>query len=119
LGSARDLLRPGGVMFAAVPDAGSFVARTLGRRWWSVQHMHLHQFTRASLLSLLHGVGFAPVWLGTHPKVFTARYYAERLGGYARWLERAATGTAEFLHLDRRLVAPNLRDRVAVIATRR
>ncbi|MDQ1396830.1 MAG: hypothetical protein QOG64_2089, partial [Acidimicrobiaceae bacterium] len=42
----RQLLRPGGVLFLTVPDAGSVLARVLGRRWWSVLPMHLQYFTR-------------------------------------------------------------------------
>ena len=30
------LLRPGGVLYLALPDAGSRLARLMGRRWWSV-----------------------------------------------------------------------------------
>jgi len=43
------LLVPGGSVFMATPDAGSIVARALGRRWWSVLPMHLQYFTRGSL----------------------------------------------------------------------
>ncbi|MDQ6805450.1 MAG: class I SAM-dependent methyltransferase, partial [Actinomycetota bacterium] len=35
LARVRDLLAPGGIVWLAVPDAGSGVARVLGKRWWS------------------------------------------------------------------------------------
>src|SRR5581483_2392764 len=76
LREAHRLLEPGGVAWITVPDAGSRLARTLGRRWWSVLPMHLQYFTAASMERLLARHGFRILWKGTHAKVFTARYYA-------------------------------------------
>ena len=42
-----ELLAPGGVLALELPDAGSRVARMLGKRWWSVIPTHIHYFTRA------------------------------------------------------------------------
>jgi SAM-dependent methyltransferase len=90
----RELLVPGGIMWLALPDAGSRVARTMRRRWWSVLPTHVQYFTRGSLSTLLRRSGFEPLELSTAPKVFTVRYYLERIGGYsprsARALVRAA-----------------------------
>ncbi len=49
LARIRSLLAPGGVLWLALPDAGSAVARALGRRWWSVIPTHAQYFTRGSL----------------------------------------------------------------------
>jgi SAM-dependent methyltransferase len=110
-------LEPGGVLFATVPDAGSRVARTLGSRWWAVLPMHVQYFTRRSMALLLERHGFAVAEVDTHPKVFTARYYADRLslvlpggGAVPRAVER--------LGLAERPVAPDLGDRMAVVAVR-
>jgi SAM-dependent methyltransferase len=43
------LLAPDGVLWLALPDAGSRVARAIGRRWWSVIPTHVQYFTRASI----------------------------------------------------------------------
>jgi hypothetical protein len=52
----------------------------------------------------------------THPKVFTATYYADRLAGYspaaARTVNRAMTAVGQ----DERLIGPDFRDRMQVIA---
>ncbi|TML81718.1 MAG: class I SAM-dependent methyltransferase [Actinobacteria bacterium] len=112
------LLEPGGAVFMATPDAGSAVARLLGRRWWSVLPMHLQYFTRGSLSLLLQRHGFRIRWIKTHAKSFSARYYAERLGGYSSSIERVALrGLRTFGKLDR-LVSPDFHDRMAVLATR-
>lgn len=115
---ARDLLEPDGALFVTVPDAGSPLARILGRRWWSVLPMHLQYFTRSTATRLLERHGFRIRHLGTHAKVFSRRYYADRVGEFvpvvgprtAAWV--AGTAGAG------RLVAPDLRDRMAIVAQR-
>ncbi|MBV9410086.1 MAG: class I SAM-dependent methyltransferase [Acidimicrobiia bacterium] len=118
LGVAHELLEPGGVLYLTVPDAGSTLARLLGRRWWSVLPMHLQYFTRQSLSRLVGSSGFNVHSLRTHAKAFSARYYAERLGGYSSTLEQAAVKTLEALNVADRLVAPDLHDRMALLAIR-
>jgi SAM-dependent methyltransferase len=110
------LLRPGGIVWMALPDAGSLVARGLRGRWWSVIPTHVQFFTRRSMRTLLERRGWAVLEIGTAPKAFSVGYYLERIGGYsprvARGLVRAArrTGVAD------RMWAPDFRDRMAVIA---
>lgn len=113
-----ELIEPGGALFVTVPDAGSRLARALGRRWWAVLPMHVQYFTRRSMLRLLEDHGFDVRSVTTHAKLFSRRYYLERLASFAPpagpILERvAARMTAE------RLVGPDLRDRMAVVAVRR
>jgi len=112
---ARRIVGAGGVLLATVPDAGSVMARMLGRRWWSVVPMHVQFFTAASLTSLLTSTGFRVVEVTTHPKTFSVRYYADRLGAFmppARPLLAAATRRG----LGDRLVTPDFRDRLMVVA---
>lgn len=116
LATVAELIEPGGGLYLTVPDAGSGLARVMGRRWWSVLPMHLQYFTRGSLDELLRRNGFRVELMTTHAKVFTTRYYAERLGGYAAPLGRVAVGVAQRLGVDGRLVAPEFRDRVATLA---
>jgi hypothetical protein len=90
----------------------------LGSRWWSVLPMHLQYFTRPSVDRLLRAHRFVPRWRGTHAKVFTARYYAERLGGYHAGIGKAAVTLLERAGLAQCLVAPDFRDRLAVLCTK-
>lgn len=110
------LLRPGGVVYLALPDAGSVVARRLGARWWSVLPTHVQYFTRASLTRLLSTRGFTVEWMGTAPKAFTVRYYLERLQGYSEPVAAGAVAVAERARVADRLVWPDFRDRIAVVA---
>ena len=119
-GEALDLiaraLRPGGVLLLVLPDAGSRVARALGRRWWSVIPTHVQYFTRASLATLLHRHGYEVLDVRTAPKAFSVRYYAGRVMGYSPVLGRALVRAAERAGVADRLWAPDFGDRMAVLA---
>lgn len=110
------LSAPGGVVLLLLPDAGSLVARALGRRWWSVIPTHVQYFTRRSLVTLLERHGFRPLELGTAPKAFTVRYYLDRIGGYSRRGSRALVALAERASVADRLWSADFHDRLAVVA---
>jgi hypothetical protein len=77
---------------------------------------HVHYFTRSSLVRLLSGHGFAPEWVGTAPKAFSVGYYLGRLEGYSPALASVAVRAAGAVGLADRLVWPDFRDRMAVVA---
>jgi SAM-dependent methyltransferase len=110
------LLAPGGVLWLAVPNAGSAAARALGPRWWSVIPTHVHYFTPTSLFVALGRAGLAPRERRTDPKVFTVRYYLDRLRGYAPPVAGALVGAAAAAGVADRMVAPDFGDRLAVAA---
>lgn len=113
-----ELLAEGGVLYLALPDAGSAVARVLGRRWWSVIPTHVHLFTRGSLRTLLGRTGFEVVEATTAPKAFTVRYYLDRLRGYSPGAARALVAGARRVGVADRMWAPDFRDRMGVVARR-
>jgi SAM-dependent methyltransferase len=110
------LSRPDAVLYLALPDAGSRVARAMGRRWWSVLPTHVQYFTRRSLATLLARHGWRVLELGTAPKAFTVRYYLGRLGGYWPPLARGMTAGAEAIGVADRIWAPDFRDRMYAVA---
>ena len=112
----RRSLAPGGVLILLLPNAGSRLARLLGRRWWSVIPTHVHYFTPASVARLLRRHGFEVVHQSTDPKAFTVRYYLEKGGGYAPRLSRMLVRVAEAIGIADRMWAPDFRDRMTVIA---
>jgi SAM-dependent methyltransferase len=118
LDRAGGLLAPGGVLVLLLPDAGSRVARLLGRRWWSVIPTHVHYFTRASAATMLERHGYRMRYVATDPKDFTVRYYLAKGSGYAPRLSRALVRAAEAAGVAERLWAPDFRDRMIVIAGR-
>ncbi len=66
LAHVRLLLKPGGMLVIAVPNAGSLEARLFGRWWfpWELPR-HLYHFEKASLAKLLEAAGFRTVRLRT------------------------------------------------------
>jgi SAM-dependent methyltransferase len=81
----RERLKPGGWLFLSTPDAGSIVARLMGRHWHymdPVQHINL--FSRSNLSRALLGAGFTIRncrYLG-HP--YRVSYVLNRLSYLAR-----------------------------------
>lgn len=112
------LLAPGGVLVLVLPDAGSRVARLLGARWWSVIPTHVQYFTRASLRTLLARQGWQVIETSTAPKAFSVGYYLNRVQGYSPALGRGLAGAARAARQHDRLVAPDFRDRMLVLARR-
>ncbi|MEA2309846.1 MAG: hypothetical protein QOI65_2132 [Thermoleophilaceae bacterium] len=110
------LLRPGGIAWLALPDAGSAVARGLRARWWSVIPTHVQFFTRRSLRTLLERQGWTVLEVRTAPKAFSVGYYLERVGGYSPRVARGLVGLARRAGLADLMWAPDFRDRMAVIA---
>jgi len=113
---AKAPLAPGGVLVMALPDAGSRVARLMGRRWWSVIPTHVHYFTRHSMATMLARQGFDLVEVDTAPKAFTVGYYLDRVSGYAPGLAGRLRRSAGRAGVADRVWAPDFRDRMLVIA---
>jgi SAM-dependent methyltransferase len=112
------VLKPKGVVFIATPNVQSLMARVLRRRWWSVIPNHLWYFSPDTLSSLLRKARLEPVEHTTHPKTFSIDYYAGRLGGYNTLVGRAARRVGGVFGGRHRLVTPNFRDRIAMLAVR-
>jgi 2-polyprenyl-3-methyl-5-hydroxy-6-metoxy-1,4-benzoquinol methylase len=88
----RELLRPRGWLFVSTPDAGSLVARLLGRRWHYLDPVqHITVFSRKSLRALLEGAGFDVVTVRSLGHDYRVRYALDRL---CYLHPRGATGAA-------------------------
>jgi SAM-dependent methyltransferase len=116
LARMKALLAPGGVLVLAVPDAGSRIARVLGKRWWSVIPTHIHYFTRPSITTMLDRAGFEVLEMATDPKSFTIEYYLDKGSGYLPGVSRTMVRIARRLHVAHRMWTPDFRDRLLVIA---
>jgi hypothetical protein len=53
----------------------------------------------------------------TAPKVFSVRYYLDRVGGYSPRLARVLVNVAERMGVSERMWGPDLRDRMVMLAT--
>lgn len=115
---AVELLEPGGALYLTTPDAGSAIAKAMGSRWWSVLPMHVQYFTRDSIRQLIENHGLKVRSIRTHPKVFTSTYYADRLAGYSTGAARTVNRVLSRTGQNQRLIAPDFRDRMQVIAVK-
>jgi 2-polyprenyl-3-methyl-5-hydroxy-6-metoxy-1,4-benzoquinol methylase len=81
LTEAARVVRPSGFLILSTPDAGSGVARLLGRRWpgWAKVPEHLYFFDRVSLVRLLHETGFEVQSAQYVSITVTAAFAARRL----------------------------------------
>lgn len=78
---AARVVRPGGVIVLSTPDAGSTVARLLGKRWpgWSKIPEHLFFFDRINLVRLVQECGFTVTSWRYVSITVTAGYAVRRL----------------------------------------
>ncbi|WP_205696647.1 class I SAM-dependent methyltransferase [Conexibacter sp. SYSU D00693] len=113
-----ELLRPGGVLAMMLPDAGSRLARRMGKRWWSVLPTHVQYFTRSSMRTLLETNGWTVLDMDTQPKAFSVRYYLSRIEGYSKPVGKALVRGAEAAKVADRMWAPDFGDRMLVVARR-
>jgi SAM-dependent methyltransferase len=94
----RDLLKPGGYLFANVPNVDSLMARLFGRRWPLWLPEHLNYFNRRSLEECSRRAGLASVRFGRRPTAFSIGYIAYRLSQHhvpgAAFLHRVFSETS-------------------------
>ncbi len=81
LTAIRGRLRPGGWLFLSTPDAGSLVARLMGRRWHFLDPVqHLHLFSRERLATVLGRAGFEMIDVRSFGRSYRIDYILKRLG---------------------------------------
>ncbi len=74
LGRVGDLLRPGGVVFAATPALDSWSARLMGRHWMDYKPEHLFYFDRRTVSQLFDRAGFDDVTITPGRKALSLDY---------------------------------------------
>lgn len=117
LEEVRRILRPGGYCFLTVPDAGTWLARGLGGRWFGYRKAGEHTvfFTRAVLRALLTQAQLLPVDVRQGVWPCDLQFLVEKFAQYSPLLSRAglaglrATGLGErivrFPFIDMQVVA--------------
>lgn len=55
---AAKLLKPEGILLINFPDMGTWQAKLAGRRFWWILSVHLHHFTKRSILDICLRTGF-------------------------------------------------------------
>lgn len=113
------LLVSGGRVLILTPDAGSAIARALGRRWWGVFDDHNFYFDRPALARLLADTGFSVERFASFGRRFPVAAWAAKLrtygGAWGRWSEKLVRS----LHIGSWPLAVNLGDQMVCLARRR
>lgn len=117
----RDLVAPGGHLFLSTPDAGSAVARAMGRHWHyldPVQHIVL--FGRKNLARLLEDTGFRVRSVRSFGHHYRVGYVLDRLSYlHAGTLGRAIAPALRAARIaEQRTIYINLRDVMGLVAER-
>lgn len=82
--TAKQLLKPDGLLVVSVPDSNSWSAKIMGKYWFGYRHKeHLFHFTKNSLYTLLKKAGFSDIVInGDIPRPYLLTYYFERVNFY-------------------------------------
>jgi 2-polyprenyl-3-methyl-5-hydroxy-6-metoxy-1,4-benzoquinol methylase len=118
LEAAFRLLNPGGALYVATIDAGSPVARLLGRRWPWLMDMHLYYFNRETIAVLLDQVGFDVETIGHYTHVVSVDYLLRKVSSSFGPLRPVSAGIRKVVPRDARLPV-NVGDNMLVVARRR
>jgi SAM-dependent methyltransferase len=119
----RRILRDGGLLSIITPDAGSLVARLLGKRWEEFRRVreHVYFFSRRTIAEMLHRAGFDVLKFESAGKAFYLGPAIERLKYYA-WdgaLTSKATKWVYRLGLDKKRIYVNPLTKMTVYARKR
>ena len=117
LQSAFRLIEPGGTLHLSTIDAGSLVARGMGRRWPWLMDMHLYYFDRSTMTRLLHEVGFRSISVGDYTHYVSLRYLLAKMEALAGPAAPAVASAARVVPGGWR-VPVNLGDNMLVQAVR-
>lgn len=121
LKKTNKILSPGGLIAINTPDASSFLAKFLGRRWHLiVPPEHLALFGRRSLEILLQKNGFDIVHVDRIGKKFSLRYIFKVLANYQKfflWRKMADCLANNFI--GKISIPLNMRDNIFVIARKK
>ncbi len=82
--TAKQLLKPGGLLVVSVPNSNSWSAKIMGKYWFGYRHKeHLFHFTKDSLNILLKKAGFSNIIINKDiPRPYLLTYYLERINFY-------------------------------------
>ena len=124
LKKAHALLKPDGLLFLSTPDAGSFIARLMGRLWYHYDPLqHLCYFSSATLRMALSMCGFKMLALRHAGRCFNIEYLAYRFkytypGLWGNATYAILRPLLRLLHIKSRHVRLNMGDIMTVCAAR-
>lgn len=82
IGLVKDLVKPDGLIFVAVPSLDSLSAKLMGRHWMEFKLEHLYYFDKATLTRLLSEAGFIDIRIRPGRKLLNLYYIIEHFNKF-------------------------------------
>src|SRR5436190_4732651 len=117
LTAANRLLEPGGEIHVSTIDAGSRIARMMGRHWPWLMDMHLYYFDRRNISRLLEQTGFRVERIRHYTHVVSLDYLLSKVGAAVPVVDPVAEAVRTVVPEHWR-VPVNLGDNMHVVARR-
>jgi len=95
------LLKPSGLLVVNYPDAGSWIARAMGRKWVFYLSVHLYYFTPETIRHMLALTGHQVLHMKPHIQTLGLGYLLLRLNAYSPFLSNVGTTLTNMLFLDK------------------
>lgn len=115
---AREVLKPGGILYLVTPDIDSLSAKLLGPSWWGLRPAHIQYFSSATLARLLAAEGFEVVLSRSFGRIFSWSYWLSRLASYPAPVRGAVKAFVDCLGVADKLLYLDTRDSVEICARR-
>jgi 2-polyprenyl-3-methyl-5-hydroxy-6-metoxy-1,4-benzoquinol methylase len=116
LAKSHRLLEPGGLIVVHTMNIDSLLARLMGRRWPWLMDMHIHYFSRTTLIKMLENAGFEVIRARAEGRYLSLRYLASRVEALNRALGRLLARLVRATNLSTRSLPVNLGDLMTVYA---
>jgi 2-polyprenyl-3-methyl-5-hydroxy-6-metoxy-1,4-benzoquinol methylase len=113
---AYELLRPGGLLIFTTVNLGGLGRKLFRGRWPWFMRMHLHYFTRESLIRMVRASGFEVLSTSTEAKTLKLGYVLDRARGFLGPLASLARALASALRVVDRPIRIDLGDILRVEA---
>ena len=106
LAETNRILKPGGYLFMTVPNAGSFLARSMGSHWYGFKKAaeHNYFFSRDTLNRMLSRTGFTLVESRRGVWPCSMRFLVTKLTPYSRSAHRLAQKVIQWVGIENAIV---------------